>query len=93
MRSGTRRSAGRLSRADDQWPAAAAQVSISGEMQNFLTRAVFSEMQNFPARRWHVLAQLAGWYRRGEWVDLTTIDRDDIHAPGPIEPARPVEGG
>jgi CelD/BcsL family acetyltransferase involved in cellulose biosynthesis len=30
--------------------AAAAQVSISGERRNFLA-AVFSEMQNFPARR------------------------------------------
>ena len=36
MRSGTRRSAGRLSRANDQWPAAVAKVSISGGMRNFL---------------------------------------------------------
>jgi hypothetical protein len=34
-----------------QSAAAAAQVSISGERRNFLARAVFSEMQNFPARR------------------------------------------
>ena len=36
-----------------------------------LTGGSFGEMQNFPALRWRVLAQLAGWYRRGDWVDLT----------------------
>jgi|HubBroStandDraft_5_1064220.scaffolds.fasta_scaffold17094_3 hypothetical protein len=35
------------------------------------SRADLAKMRDFSARRWHVLAQLAEWYRRGEWVDLT----------------------
>jgi hypothetical protein len=67
MRSRTQRSTAPLFRElTTNWPAAAEQVSILGGMQIFLTRAVLAETRNFPARRWHVLAQLAGWYLRGD---------------------------
>jgi hypothetical protein len=33
---------------------------------NVLTRAVLAKTRNFPARKWHVLAQFRGWYRRGD---------------------------
>jgi hypothetical protein len=55
MRSHTQRSATpRFSRADNH-------LTGSGG-----TSLDFSEMQNFPARRWHVLTQHAGWYPRGK---------------------------
>jgi hypothetical protein len=66
MRSHTQRSATpRFLRADNHLTGSGGTSLDFSGMQNFL-RAVFSEMQNSPARRRHVLAQHAGWYPRGK---------------------------